>query len=106
MQRQGDMEKLILRRDLKAAGYITSDATHYRDIAAGRFPLGRLISPNVRAWTESEIREWLLSRPTELRDIPANQKPAADAAPKALGQDARGACGRRPAPARRRAKSA
>jgi predicted DNA-binding transcriptional regulator AlpA len=29
------------------------------------FPAGRLLSPQIRAWTEEEIAEWLASRPTE-----------------------------------------
>jgi predicted DNA-binding transcriptional regulator AlpA len=107
-QRQGNMEKLLLRRDLKAAGYIPSDATHYRQIAAGEFPQGRLIAPNTRAWTESEIEGWLASRPTAMREIPANQKPEAleqDTAPERKPR-ARGARRWRLAPARRRCPSA
>ena len=32
------------------------------------FPVGRLLSPNVRAWTEEEIQEWLDSRPSAQAD--------------------------------------
>lgn len=32
------------------------------------FPAGRLISPNVRAWTEEEIAEYLDRCPTEPRE--------------------------------------
>jgi len=28
------------------------------------FPPGRLLSPQVRGWTEEEVTEWLASRPT------------------------------------------
>lgn len=28
------------------------------------FPKGRMISPNVRAWTENEVDGWIESRPT------------------------------------------
>jgi predicted DNA-binding transcriptional regulator AlpA len=29
------------------------------------FPVGRLLGPGTRVWTEDEINEWLASRPTE-----------------------------------------
>jgi len=29
------------------------------------FPKGKLVSPNIRAWTEDEVYEWYQSRPAE-----------------------------------------
>jgi predicted DNA-binding transcriptional regulator AlpA len=33
------------------------------------FPLGRMLSPNVRTWTQQEVDDWIASRPVE------NQRP-------------------------------
>ena len=30
------------------------------------FPAGILLGPNTRAWSASEVKEWLASRPTEV----------------------------------------
>lgn len=35
----------------------------YDDIAAGKFPRGRIIGERTRVWTRKEVLEWLDSRP-------------------------------------------
>ena len=40
------------------------------------FPLGRMLSPQIRGWTEQEITEWLASRPVKSPcNIPASKRP-------------------------------
>ena len=38
------------------------------------FPLGTLIGPNTRIWTEDEITEFLASRPTESKPAPPRSR--------------------------------
>ena len=42
----------------------THQAVRHMQIHYG-FPLGRLLGPGTRVWTEDEINEWLASRPVE-----------------------------------------
>ena len=40
------------------------------------FPLGRMLSPQIRGWTEQEITDWLASRPVKSPcNIPASKRP-------------------------------
>jgi predicted DNA-binding transcriptional regulator AlpA len=55
--------KLVRFPDLKARGIINSWPMLKRRIQRDGFPPGRMIGPNSRAWTESEIEQWLDSRP-------------------------------------------
>jgi len=76
--------------DLVDAGIVANRVTLARMIKAG-FPSGRLLGPNTRAWTETEIQAWLDARPVERAPevAPREQRFAArkaktgkDAAPK------------------------
>jgi hypothetical protein len=40
------------------------------------FPLGRLLSPNTRAWTVAEIKQWLATRPIERKVVAPRKKHA------------------------------
>jgi predicted DNA-binding transcriptional regulator AlpA len=92
---QGDEMKKILRsRDLLARGDIPSLATMYRQIKAGEFPPGRMISKNIRGWTVEEMDAWYASRPV-VRD---REEPAALAASRRRRQAA-GSTGPPPSPA-------
>src|SRR5262249_52782168 len=51
--------------DLVARGIVNNRVTLSNWIATCGFPPGRLIGPNTRAWTDSEVAEWLTSRPSE-----------------------------------------
>ena len=50
-------------RDLKERGIVTSWPALKRKIDREGFPIGFLLGPNTRAWTEEEITDWLASRP-------------------------------------------
>ena len=49
--------------ELVARGIVNSRPQLSNLIIRQGFPPGRLLSPNVRAWTEDEIADWLASRP-------------------------------------------
>jgi predicted DNA-binding transcriptional regulator AlpA len=49
--------------DLKALGIVQSRMTLKRLIDDQGFPPGVLLTPNARAWTEAEVKDWLASRP-------------------------------------------
>jgi hypothetical protein len=59
------MTVLLRFRDLKERGIVHSWPQLKRLQAVHGFPLGRMLSQNIRAWTESEIDEWIASRPIE-----------------------------------------
>lgn len=56
-------------RDLRASGIADSWQQLFRLIEDNGFPCGRLLSPNVRAWTIDEVRQWLATRPTERKVV-------------------------------------
>jgi hypothetical protein len=57
---------VILRfADLKERGITNSWPQLKRLQTLHNFPLGRMLSPQIRAWTEAEIDEWIDSRPVE-----------------------------------------
>lgn len=56
--------KLLRYPDLVAKGVVNSRMTLKRLIDGHGFPAGKLITPNARAWDESEVDAWLASRPT------------------------------------------
>jgi predicted DNA-binding transcriptional regulator AlpA len=60
--------------DLKAAGIVNSWTTLQDRIRCYGFPPGRLIGPNVRAWTPEEIRNYIASCPTAPRATPPRRK--------------------------------
>jgi hypothetical protein len=49
--------------DLKASGLVGNWAQLRNLIRDHNFPPGRMLSPNVRAWSDAEIDHWLASRP-------------------------------------------
>jgi hypothetical protein len=51
--------------DLKARGIVGSYPQLKRLQQLHGFPLGRMLSPNCRAWSEAEIDEWFQSRPVK-----------------------------------------
>lgn len=55
--------KLIRYADLVGKGVVASRMTLWRLIKDQGFPPGILITPNARAWVESEVDEWVLNRP-------------------------------------------
>jgi hypothetical protein len=58
------MTRLLRFRDLKDRGIINNWVMLKRRIKRDGFPVGRMIGPNSRAWTEAEVDAWIKSRPT------------------------------------------
>ena len=60
------MSEIFLRfRDLKARGIVNNWPTLKRWVADLGFPSGRYLGPGTRVWLESEVEDWLKSRPTK-----------------------------------------
>jgi hypothetical protein len=59
------MTILLRFRDLKDRGIVHSWPQLKRLQEFHGFPLGRMLSPNIRAWTEDEVDAWIKSRPIE-----------------------------------------
>ena len=57
--------KFLRLKNLEELGIAKShQAVRHMQMHYG-FPLGRLLGPGTRVWTEDEINEWLASRPVE-----------------------------------------
>jgi hypothetical protein len=56
---------LLRFADLQARGIVNSWPQLKRLQQLHGFPLGRMLSPNIRAWTEEEIDAYFASRPVE-----------------------------------------
>jgi predicted DNA-binding transcriptional regulator AlpA len=59
------LEQFCRFSDLKESRIVQSHAQLRRLQETEGFPRGRLIGPNTRVWTVSEINTWLEGRPTE-----------------------------------------
>ena len=59
------MTMMLRFRDLKARQIVSSwpQLKHLQEDHG--FPTGRMLSPNIRAWTEQEVSEWISGRPQE-----------------------------------------
>jgi predicted DNA-binding transcriptional regulator AlpA len=79
------MQKFLDYSDLKERGVAPSRMTHKRMIDNEGFPPGRLISPNRRVWTEEEVEEWLVARPTARKPPPWQKRTDAAPAPQTGG---------------------
>ncbi len=51
--------------NLRARGIVNSWPQLRRLQQLHGFPRGRMLSPNIRAWTEEEVEAWVASRPIE-----------------------------------------
>jgi predicted DNA-binding transcriptional regulator AlpA len=58
------MTTFLRYRDLEARGIVRSWAALRYKIKHNRFPPGRYLGPNTRAWTEDEVQAWLDALPT------------------------------------------
>ena len=58
------MTTLLQFPDLQERGIARSWA-QLKNLQKHGFPLGRMLSPNTRVWTEAEVDDWLASRPVE-----------------------------------------
>jgi hypothetical protein len=60
------MADILLRfHNLKHRNIVRNWVTLQRWIDREGFPSGFMLGPNTRVWRESEIEDWLASRPTE-----------------------------------------
>ena len=81
------MTTLLRFRNLKDRGIVNSWPQLKRLQELHGFPLGRLLSPNVRVWTEEEIDAYIASRPVtggELRGVAKRKHDARKAAATAV----------------------
>jgi predicted DNA-binding transcriptional regulator AlpA len=52
-------------KELEELGVVKSYAGLRHLKIHDNFPLGKLLGPSTRVWTETEVADWLASRPTE-----------------------------------------
>jgi hypothetical protein len=76
------MSTLLRFKHLKQRGIVASFAQVKHLQEKEGFPLGRLLGPNTRVWTEDEVEAWLASRPTERKAVKVNTGEAWHAARK------------------------
>jgi predicted DNA-binding transcriptional regulator AlpA len=57
------LDALLKFRDLVRRNIVSNRPQLKRLQKRHGFPLGKMLSPNCRTWTESEIREWYEARP-------------------------------------------
>jgi predicted DNA-binding transcriptional regulator AlpA len=72
--------KFLRFSDLQERGIIKNRVTLLNRIKHQGFPEGRKIGPNTRAWTETEVAEWLASRPTDRKPWPTTRRESQGAA--------------------------
>jgi predicted DNA-binding transcriptional regulator AlpA len=70
--------KLIRYPDLVAKGIVNSRMTLGRLIDNQGFPAGVLITPNARAWDESEVDAWIAARPAARKPSTRKARSPAD----------------------------
>jgi len=58
------MIRLLRFKDLRARGIVNNWPMLKRRVERDGFPVGRMVGPNQRAWTEGEVDAWIKSRPT------------------------------------------
>ncbi len=59
------MTTMLRFANLKERGVVNSWPQLKRLQQLHQFPLGRMLSPNIRAWTGEEVDAWIASRPIE-----------------------------------------
>jgi predicted DNA-binding transcriptional regulator AlpA len=64
-----ELERFFVFNELRRLGIVPNRTSLSNWINKGSFPPGRLIGPNRRAWTESEIREYISERPTAPKKV-------------------------------------
>lgn len=64
-----ELPTFVRFKTLQARGIVDNFPTLVRWIEEWGFPPGRLLGPNVRAWTEDEVADWLESRPTDRKTL-------------------------------------
>jgi hypothetical protein len=67
------MRTYLRYSDLKARGLVKNRAQLKNMIDNYGFPTGRMLSPNVRVWTDEEIDTYIDSRPVEAKSVPKSK---------------------------------
>lgn len=70
-EQSAELPKLVRFKDLQAAGVVTNWQQLNNMIDDLGFPVGILLSPNIRAWRLDDVTAWLDARPSERKDAPA-----------------------------------
>jgi hypothetical protein len=84
------MTVLLRFKNLQQRGIVKNWPQFKRSQELYGFPLGRMLSPNIRAWTEEEIDAWIESRPIE-NTRPLQGAPKAKAAARKAAHSESGA---------------
>jgi hypothetical protein len=71
--------KYLRFADLKERGIVASWAQLRNMVGKYGFPPGVKLTPNIRAWAETEVDGWLASRPGDRKQWPANARRRHDA---------------------------
>ncbi len=66
-------------RDLQELGVLPNRMTLHNWVKNAGFPPGRLVGPNTRLWSETEVVAWLESRPSDTKVLPVRKISAAAA---------------------------
>jgi hypothetical protein len=66
---QSALPQLYRFSDLKRLGYVDSYAQLRRMQRFHNFPLGRMLSANIRTWEANEVAGYYANRPVELKTI-------------------------------------
>jgi len=68
------LKQRIRFRHLKERGIADSYAQLNRLIENYHFPIGKMLSPNIRSWTEQEVAEWIATRPCDKKTLPTTAR--------------------------------
>jgi len=68
------VEKYLRYKHLEEKGIVNNWTTLQRWIRDGHFPPGRMIGPNSRAWTESEVAEFQTRRNGSSAHLPTDTR--------------------------------
>lgn len=69
------MERRLRYKDLEQLGICANRVSLMNWIRHAGFPVGRLLGPNSRSWSEAEVAAWIASRPTGLKATPSTPGP-------------------------------
>jgi predicted DNA-binding transcriptional regulator AlpA len=69
-----DLPRYIRFHDLKSAGIVANWQTLRRLTKDHGFPVGLLLSPNIRAWDIAEVQSWIAKRPTARKVVPRRKR--------------------------------
>lgn len=74
------LPRYVRFRDLRISGIADNWPQLLRLIEQHGFPSGRLLSPNVRAWTIDEVEAWVATRPIARKAVQPRKQRETEAA--------------------------